>query len=99
MTGNERTKPVVKGKGRDREDTTTVAKVIDAAVNCILEEGFYRASSNQIARRAGVTWGVIQYHFGTREGLLLAVFKRSADQLLHTLEHATITGDSTRERL
>ena len=31
-------------------------------IACILEEGFYRASSNKIARRAGVTWGVIQYH-------------------------------------
>src|SRR4051794_15057030 len=99
MTGNERTKPVVKGKGRDGEDTTTAAKVIDAAVQCILDEGVYRASSNQIARRAGVTWGVIQYHFGTREGLLLAVFRNSADALLAHLENATITGDTTSERL
>jgi AcrR family transcriptional regulator len=92
-------KPKAGRERGDREDTTTVAKVIDAAVDCILEEGFYRASSNQIARRAGVTWGVIQYHFGTREGLLLAVFKRSADQLLQTLEQASITGVTTRERL
>jgi AcrR family transcriptional regulator len=84
---------------RDGEDTTTAAKVIDAAVECILDEGFYRASSNQIARRAGVTWGVIQYHFGTREGLLLAVFRHSADALLAHLENATITGESTNDRL
>src|SRR3954451_18710554 len=80
-------------------DASTRTRVIEAAVACILEEGFYRASSNKIARRAGVTWGVIQYHFGTREGLLLAVFRNSADALLAHLENATITGDTTHERL
>jgi AcrR family transcriptional regulator len=84
---------------RNGEDTTTAAKVIDAAVECILDEGFYRASSNQIARRAGVTWGVIQYHFGTREGLLLAVFRHSADALLAHLENASIAGETTNQRL
>jgi AcrR family transcriptional regulator len=92
-------KPKQLGESGDSEDTTTAARVIDAAVQCILDEGFYRASSNQIARRAGVTWGVIQYHFGTREGLLLAVFRHSADALLAHLENATITGDTTDERL
>jgi AcrR family transcriptional regulator len=99
MSGDGRTKPV-RGKAlRDGDDTTTAARVVDAAVQCILDEGFYRASSNQIARRAGVTWGVIQYHFGTREGLLLAVFRQSADSLLAHLENATITGETTAERL
>jgi AcrR family transcriptional regulator len=100
MTSNGRTKTGAKPRtGREGDDTTTAAKVIDAAVQCILDEGFYRASSNQIARRAGVTWGVIQYHFGTREGLLLAVFRHSADALLAHLENAEITGDSTHKRL
>ena len=101
MTSNGRSKAATPRtrSAREGEDTTTAAKVIDAAVQCILDEGFYRASSNQIARRAGVTWGVIQYHFGTREGLLLAVFRHSADQLLRTLEDAKITGDTTADRL
>jgi AcrR family transcriptional regulator len=80
-------------------DTTTRQRVIEAAISCIIEEGFYRATSNHIARRAGVTWGVIQYHFSTREGLLLAVFQHSADQLAETLDEAVITGTSTAERL
>ena len=100
MSTNGRSKTGAKPRPvREGDDTTTAAKVIDAAVQCILDEGFYRASSNQIARRAGVTWGVIQYHFGTREGLLLAVFRHSADALLAHLENAAITGDSTHERL
>lgn len=80
-------------------DDSTRARVIDAAVACILDEGFYRASSNKIARRAGVTWGVIQYHFGTREALLLAVHGRGLDELDRCLADAVITGDSMEERL
>ena len=55
--------------GAAMSDEPTQERVVDAAVACILDEGFYRASSNKIAKRAGVTWGVIQYHFGTREAL------------------------------
>src|ERR1700738_3370624 len=79
--------------------TATRARLIDATINCILEEGFYRASSNRIAKRAGVTWGVIQYHFGTREALLVEVFKTSRQDLLTTLQNASITGDTFEERL
>jgi AcrR family transcriptional regulator len=77
----------------------TRAMVIDATIDCILEEGFYRASSNRIAERAGVTWGVIQYHFGTRESLLLATFQQGMLELIDTLDSAVITGDTFEARL
>ena len=50
--------------------------MLDATVECILELGYYQASSNAIARRAGVTWGTIQHQFGSREALLLEVIKQ-----------------------
>jgi len=81
------------------DDSSTRQRLIDAAVACIVEEGFYRASSNRIARRAGVTWGVIQHHFRTREGLLLAVTRSAADHLVSVLEQADIRGDTPAERL
>ena len=80
------------------EDSTR-ARVIDAAIACILDEGFYRASSNKIAKQAGVTWGVIQYHFGTREALLLAVHERGVDELDRCLVEAEIVGDTLEARL
>ncbi|MEY2569768.1 MAG: hypothetical protein QOE63_118 [Acidimicrobiaceae bacterium] len=73
--------------------------MIDAAVACILERGFYRASSNEIARRAGVTWGVIQHHFGTREALMLAVLEDGARRFTDVLSAATIDGETVAERL
>jgi AcrR family transcriptional regulator len=80
-------------------DDSTRTRVIDAAITCILDEGFYRASSNKIAKQAGVTWGVIQYHFGTREALLLAVHERGVDELDRCLVDAEIVGDTLEARL
>jgi AcrR family transcriptional regulator len=79
--------------------TATHARLIEATIDCILEEGFYRASSNRIAKRAGVTWGVIQHHFGSREALLLATFQAGMRELIDTLESAVIAGDAFEERL
>jgi AcrR family transcriptional regulator len=44
------------------------AIVIDETIRCILEEGFAAASAKHITERAGVTWGVVQYHFGAATG-------------------------------
>ena len=59
--------------------------VIDETVRCVLEEGFGAASAKHITERAGVTWGVIQYHFGDRDGLLMAVVDRGFGELLECL--------------
>jgi AcrR family transcriptional regulator len=80
-------------------DLSTRAKMLDAAVQCIVEEGFYRASSNRIAARAGVSWGVIQHYFGTREKLLLEVVRESADELVTWLPTLTVAGESTEDKL
>jgi len=52
----------------------------------VAERGVLGASSNEIARRAGVSWGVIQYHFGTREGILLAMIEDGFASLLSALD-------------
>lgn len=80
-------------------DDSTRARVVDAAIACILDEGFYRASSNKIAKRAGVTWGVIQYHFGSREALMVAVHERALEELDRCLADAVVTGDTIEARL
>jgi AcrR family transcriptional regulator len=74
-------------------------QIVDAAITTILELGFYRASSNEIARQANVSWGSIQYHFGTREGLLLAVVEELNDRFTTRVRRARITGDTLEGRL
>jgi AcrR family transcriptional regulator len=82
------------------EEIDTRDRVIDAAIECIIELGFYRGSStNEIARKAGVTWGVIQHYFGNREGLMLAVLQAGARHMVETVEGAHIDGATVRERV
>jgi AcrR family transcriptional regulator len=58
---------------------------VEETVRCIIEEGYEAASARHIAERAGVTWGVIQYHFGDREALMMAVVDEGFAHLLETL--------------
>ena len=60
--------------------------MIEETIRCIREEGFAAASTRHIIDRAGVSWGVIQYYFGDRDGLLTAV-----------IEHANTTVDRVPE--
>ncbi len=86
-------------RSRRADGEQTRRRVLAAAVESILEIGYYASSSNEIARRAGVTWGVIQHQFGTREALLLEVLADSYDRLVATIAAAEITGDTLEERL
>jgi AcrR family transcriptional regulator len=77
----------------------TRAQVIEAAVDCICEEGFGAATMNRIADRAGVTWGVMQYHFGDRGGLFSAVLDAGYRHLTERLKGIEIEGEGLRERV
>jgi len=84
---------------RRSDGERTRRRVLDAAIESIVEVGYYESSSNEIARRAGVTWGVIQHQFGTREGLLLAVLDDIARRLEHRIATAEISGATLEDRL
>ena len=87
-------------KPRSRRDPeATRRKVIDAAVESILDVGYYESSSNEIARRAGVTWGVIQHQFGTREALLLEVLDDMWARLQASVANADVGTGTLEERL
>lgn len=87
------------GGSQLRADRTRDA-VLDETVRCVVEEGFAAASAKHIAERAGVTWGVVQYHFGDRDGLLMAVVDRGFTELLKLLRSSLPprSGDQTRRK-
>jgi AcrR family transcriptional regulator len=74
-------------------------QIIEAALASILEVGFYRSSTNEIARRANLSWGALQYHFGTREALFLEVVKELDRRFLEGIENAQIEGETKEERI
>ena len=88
-----------KRRGAGGAQSISRSQILDATISCILELGFYRASTNEIARRANVSWGSIQYHFGSREALLLAVIEELNQRFTTTVNEAQISGDTLVERL
>jgi AcrR family transcriptional regulator len=74
-------------------------KVIKAAIRCIYREGFHAAHTNRIAEEAGVSWGVLQYHFGDKDGLLQAVIDDIFDNFAATLETTTLDGATLQLRI
>jgi len=73
--------------------------VLDAVVESVLDVGYYKASSNEIARRAGVTWGAIQHLFGSREALMLDVLDDGWARLHAAVANTEITGATLDDRL
>tara|TARA_R110002110_G_scaffold153886_1_gene347478 strand:- start:25198 stop:25818 length:621 start_codon:yes stop_codon:yes gene_type:complete len=66
----------------------TQDKIIGAVISLIKESGFAAASSSQIAKRAGITWGAVQHHFGGKEEILEEVLHRS-----HTKFHESLSAN------
>jgi AcrR family transcriptional regulator len=83
---------------RPRGDDTR-ARLIAEAAACVDEEGYAKASANRIAQRAGLTWGVIQYHFGDRAGLFSAMVLAGFEQFEACIEQATIPEGPVRARV
>ena len=52
-----------------RPDRSTPARIRDAAVAYVGEHGWEKATSRQIAAAAGVPVGLVNYHFGSKDGL------------------------------
>jgi AcrR family transcriptional regulator len=73
--------------------------VLDAVVATVVDVGYYKASSNEIARRAGVTWGTIQHLFGSREQLMLEVVHDFGERLARGFASTVVTGEALEDRL
>ncbi len=84
-----------------RTSEKTRQAIMDAAVHCLASEGYHRATSNRIAREAGLTWGVIQYHFGDREGIYKMVLENIIDAYVLELDQLAVRseGKSIPQRL
>jgi AcrR family transcriptional regulator len=54
-------------------ETARRAQIIECAIDAVAELGFGQASLAQIAKRAGISTGVISYHFAGKDELLRAV--------------------------
>jgi AcrR family transcriptional regulator len=104
LTEPKNQEPRDRSRRRRRNEGTADAasgrsQIIDAAIASILEVGFYRSSTNEIARRANVSWGAVQYHFGTREALMVAVVEALDERFTNDILTAKVEGETREERI
>ena len=69
-------------QGRSR---ATVAAILDAAARVFSESGYAAATTNHIARRAGVSIGSLYEYFPSKDALLVALTERHVDEAEHEL--------------
>jgi TetR/AcrR family transcriptional regulator, fatty acid metabolism regulator protein len=68
-------------------------QLVDCAIDAIAELGFARASVAEVARRAGVSKGVVTYHFAAKDDLISAVIADVLASMRQYLEPRLLAAD------
>lgn len=73
---------------RRRDPEASRAAILEATRQALAENGYARATIRDIARRAGVTHGLVMRHFGSKEQLMIAALP-----LADEIERVVADGD------
>lgn len=65
-----------------KKSIATHQRIIDAAIRCFLEIGYHRTTTSEIAKRANVTRGAVQYYFPTTPEVLRATVAHIQNSIL-----------------
>jgi AcrR family transcriptional regulator len=66
---------------------TTAEKLLDAASELMIRRSSIEVSLSDIAQKSGVNAALVKYHFGNKDGLLLALLARDAATEVSNLEY------------
>src|SRR3954452_25507617 len=67
---------------------STRGALLDATVGCLIERGYRRVTTTEVAHRAGVSAGALLHHFPTKADLLCAAVGHLFDQRNAELRNA-----------
>lgn len=86
-TEKSRAKPVRRARGRPASCSTVGADaLLRSAREAFARQGFEATSIRDIARRCGVDSALIAHHFGTKEGLWMAVVMQIAGETMSMVD-------------
>ena len=80
-------------------DAKTRNRLLCAAVNVFDRKGYQAASVREIVEQAGVTKPALYYHFGNKEGVLVAVLEQAVQEFGRLMQRAVDRPGTARERL
>lgn len=74
--------------------------LVRATLHCLAEQGTDKTSIRNICRQAGVSVGLVNHHYPSKEALIADVYEQVSSDLLNTLaEAANAATDDARARL
>ena len=73
--------------------------LLDAAIELIAEGGYTATGVDSIARRSGVVKSALYWHFGSKDGLLVAALERTAREWVAQFEATVVESAEPQQRL
>ena len=71
---------------RQRRSQATVDAILEATARILQEEGYDKASTNRVAKVAGVSIGSLYQYFPNKESLIHALFERHHEEMIGLLQ-------------
>ncbi len=78
---------------------TTADRLLDAASELMIERSSIEVSLSDIAQKSGANAALVKYHFGNKDGLLLALLARDAATEMSNLEYLLAQPVTPTEKL
>ncbi len=99
MSGTTTTSDRRRRRSQSERSAATRQALLDATVACLVEDGYAKTTTSQVAQRAGVSRGAHLHHFQTRQALVAAAMVHHAERRGEHLLAAAETLPEGRERI
>ncbi|MDQ8732279.1 TetR family transcriptional regulator [Bradyrhizobium sp. LHD-71] len=82
-----------------QQQNVTAAKLLKAAGELMIERNSIDISLSELAKKSGVNAALVKYHFGNKDGLLLALLTRDSQSEIANLDYLMRQPISPTEKL
>ncbi len=73
--------------------------ILRAAITVFAHHGYHTSRVADVAREAGVAYGLVYHYFGSKEDLLETIFRRTWSRMLEAVQEVERAGAPAREQL
>ena len=73
--------------------------ILRAAITVFARSGYHTSRVSDVAKEAGVAYGLVYHYFGSKEDLLETVFRRTWSRMLEAVEELEKSDTTAREQI
>lgn len=73
--------------------------ILRAAITVFARSGYHTSRVSDVAKEAGVAYGLVYHYFGSKEDLLETIFRRTWSRMLDAVKEVEEEGAPAREQL